>query len=264
MATRIQEGPILVSMEGRIKTITFNQPKKKNAISAEMATTFRDIILETREDESRVIVLCGQGADFCAGADLDPRLMNGEPFDVTSFLQETYNPLVLAMREMNKPFIAKVKGACVGVGFNFALACDMIYAAESARFSQIFTRIGLSSDGGGAFFMPEKLGYHKAFELMATHAILNGAEAKSLGLINHLVAETEIDQTVREMAERLAKGPYLAIQHTKSNLRAGLTEGLAAALEQEALNQGKNFQSKDFFEGVMAFLQKRKAQFKGE
>ncbi|MEL7339654.1 MAG: enoyl-CoA hydratase-related protein [Bacteroidota bacterium] len=265
MATIITEGPLLVSIKNGIKTITFSQPHKRNAINGDMAKTFRDVVLETKNDESRVVILTGAGNDFCAGAELDPRVVAAEGgFNVTTFLQQTYNPLVLAMREMNKPFIAKVRGNCVGVGFSFALACDMILASQNAKFSQIFTRIGLSSDGGGSYFMQEKLGYHKAFELMATNAILSAEEAKSYGLINQLHADENLDKAVQEMADSLANGPLIAIKHTKANLRRASREGLAAALEEEAQNQGINFTSEDFFEGIAAFLQKRKANFKGK
>jgi 2-(1,2-epoxy-1,2-dihydrophenyl)acetyl-CoA isomerase len=254
---------IQVHTDGQVKTITLNHPKRKNAISAPMAYELTRIIRGLRDDDSRVIVLTGAGHDFCAGADLDPSLINGQSFDVTEFLRETYAPLVTEMRNLDKPFIAKVRGNCVGVGFNFAMACDLIYACDGSRFSQIFTKIGLSSDGGGAYFMLERLGYHKAFELMATHAMIKAPEALALGLINYSLSESVLDDAVDEMAHRLAEGPYLAIQHTKANLRAAQQGGLAAALETEAVNQGKNFQSKDFLEGIMAFLQKRPARFQG-
>lgn len=228
-----------------------------------MARRLRDVIAETAEDDSRVVILQGAGADFCAGADLDPALINGQPFDVSKFLKETYSPLVLGIRNMDKPFIAKVKGNCVGVGFNFAMACDLIYTTENARFSQIFTKIGLSTDGGGAFFMLEKLGHQKAFELMATHQMISGKEALDWGLVNAVHQDAELDDFVKDVAMKLAEGPYLAIQHTKSNLRAA-QQGLEAALETEADNQGRNFRSMDFLEGIMAFLQKRPARFKGK
>ena len=264
MSQIISEGPLLISLKDGIKTITFNQPERRNAISSKMATIFRDAVLSSKDDESRVIILQGSGNHFCAGADLNPSSSGGDKFEVGTFLKKTYNPLVAAMRNMDKPFIAKVRGNCVGVGFNFALACDLVYASEDAKFNQIFTKIGLSSDGGGAYFMPEKLGYKKAFELMAFHEFISASEAESLGIINKVIAEEELDSFVKSQAERIAKGPYLAIQRTKSNLRAGVTQGLEAALEQEADNQSLNFKSKDFFEGVSAFLQKRKANFKGE
>ena len=254
---------IQVQTEAQVTTITLNNPKRKNAVSASMAYQLTEVIQSLRDDDSRVIVLTGAGHDFCAGADLDPSLVNGQSFDVTTFLRETYAPLVTTMRTMDKPFIAKVRGNCVGVGFNFAMACDLIYASDEARFSQIFTKIGLSSDGGGAYFMLERLGYHKAFELMATHAMIKAPEAEKLGIINRALTEEVLDDAVQQMASRLAEGPYLAIQHTKANLRAAQAGGLAAALETEAVNQGKNFRSKDFLEGIMAFLQKRPARFQG-
>jgi len=264
MSMLIQEGPLLVSLKNGIKTITFNQPEKRNAISSKMATLFRDAVLASKEDESRAIILQGSGNHFCAGADLNPASNSGEKFEVSTFLRKTYNPLVSAMRKMDKPFIAKVRGNCVGVGFSFALACDLVYISEDARFSQIFTKIGLSSDGGGSYFMQEKLGYKKAFELMAFHEFISAQEAERLGLVNKVLLSGELDSYVQSQAERIVNGPYLAIQRTKSNLRAGILHGLDAALEQEAENQGLNFKSKDFMEGVSAFLQKRKANFKGE
>ena len=264
MSAIISEGPLLVSLENGVKTVTFNQPEKRNAINSKMSTLFRDAVLSSEHDESRVILITGSGDHFCAGADLAPSSSSGEKFDVSQFLRSTYNPLVTAIRNMDKPFVAKVRGNCVGAGFSFALACDLLYASPEAKMSQIFTKIGLSSDGGGGYFLPEKIGYHKAFELMALHEMITADQAEKLGIVNKVVAADELDNYVDGIVDRLINGAYLAIQRTKSNLRAAMTQGLEAALEQEADNQGLNFKSKDFFEGVAAFLQKRKANFKGE
>ncbi|MEM7656380.1 MAG: enoyl-CoA hydratase-related protein [Bacteroidota bacterium] len=264
MDQTLADGKILVSQTGHIKTITFNQPYKKNALSGDMAQALTQVIAETAEDDSRVVILTGAEKDFCSGADLDPRLVGQGEFNVTDFLRQTYNPSILAMREMNKIFVAKVRGACVGVGFNFALGCDLIYASQNTKFNQIFTRIGFSSDGGGGYFMPAKLGYHKAFELMAFNKSITGEEAGELGLVNQVFADAELDQAVQDISVALAEGPFLAIQHTKANIRTGMNEGLAAALEVEAVNQGKNIVSHDFMEGISAFLQKRKPKFKGK
>ena len=257
------QADILVSQHNRVKTISIHQPTKKNAINRDMSRKLLEVMQESAGDDSRVIILTGSGSDFCAGADLDPSTLQGG-FDVTEFLRTVYNPLVLCIRNMNKPVIAKAAGSCVGVGFNFAMACDMVFASETAKFSQIFTRIGLSTDGGGAYFMLERLGYHKAFELMATGAIVDAEEAEKLGLVNRVMPEAELDAFVNETAAMLANGPFLAISHNKSNLRAALDGGLEAALDQEAVNQGKNFKSRDFMEGVMAFIQKRQPAWKGE
>jgi 2-(1,2-epoxy-1,2-dihydrophenyl)acetyl-CoA isomerase len=254
---------IRILREGDITTLILDNPRRKNAINTTMARAFLQAIQQVTEDDSRVVILTGAGADFCAGADLDPGTLQGG-FDVTHFLRTHYNPAVLAMRASDKPFIAQVRGSCVGVGFNFALACDLILASETATFSQIFTRIGLSSDGGGAYFMPERLGYHKAYELMVNNTTLPAAEALRLGLVNHVLADDQLDEAVQRQAMALAQGPYIAIQRTKANIRTGITGTLADALDQEAVSQGTSMATHDFMEGVMAFIQKRKPVYKGK
>lgn len=257
-------GALTVSQEGTVKTVTFNQPEKKNAMSREMSTALLDVMKHSVEDDSRVIILTGAGGNFCSGADLDPRLLGGGDFEVSAFLKEVYNPLILTMRSMDKPIIAKVEGVCVGVGWNFALGCDLIYSTADAKFSQIFTKISLSSDGGGSYFLWERLGHHKAFEMLAFHDQISGSQAAEWGLVNEIVTTESLDSYVMEKAQKLATGPYLAIQRSKSNLRAAEKSGLEAALMQEADNQGKNFLSMDFMEGISAFLQKRAPKFRGK
>jgi 2-(1,2-epoxy-1,2-dihydrophenyl)acetyl-CoA isomerase len=254
-----------ITLEGGVKTITFNNPSRKNAISAEGTQELVKALGQCTVDGTRVVVLTGAEGNFCSGADLGGNAMQDpKTYDVTTYLRTGINAAILNIRNMDIPVIAKVRGVAAGVGANFALACDMIYATPEAMFSQIFTNIGLSSDGGGAFFMLKAMGYPKAFELMATAAKISAPEALELGLINHLCPEAELDATVQAMAERLASGPFVAIQQTKANLREALNGTLESALEAEARNQAKNFRSADFVEGVMAFLQKRKPNFKGE
>ncbi len=259
-----QESKVLVQEEAGIKTITLNNPKRKNALSNDMAVMLKEEVLKSKDDDSRVIILTGSGPDFCAGADLDPRVVSEKNFSVTDFLRDTYNVMVKAMREMDKIFIAKIRGNCVGASFNFALACDLLYASETSRFNQIFTRIGLSSDGGGAFFMPEKVGYHKAFELMALNQMISAREALKLNLVNKVLPDSELDNFVEKITRSINEGPFIAIRNTKRNLHAGIHQGLEAGLEREAVNQGENFMTADFFEGIAAFLQKREAKFKGK
>jgi 2-(1,2-epoxy-1,2-dihydrophenyl)acetyl-CoA isomerase len=255
---------ILLSDEGAVRYLTISQPNKKNAISVPMSAQLRDMMIESLNDDSvRVIILQGAEGNFCAGADLDLNVVAGG-FDVSEFLRTHYNAMILAMRQSNKPIIAKVRGNAVGVGCNFALACDMVFADETARFSQIFSKIGLSTDGGGAFFMLERMGYHRAFELIAMGDMMDAPMAAELGLVNRVIPSEELDAYIDNMAQHLAQGPFLAIQGNKANLRAAMESGLPAALEQEASTQGVNFTSKDFVEGVMAFVQKRKPEWKGE
>lgn len=256
---------VLAELNNQIKTITINNPKAKNSVSPETTKLLLEELGKSMLDGTRVIILTGAEGNFCSGADLGGSTMqNPRQYDVTTYLRTTINPVVATIRNMNIPVIAKVRGVAAGVGANFALACDMVYAAEGAMFSEIFTNIALSSDGGGAYFMVKAVGYHKAFELMATAAKIKADEALQLGLINHLLPENELDTAVQTMAERLANGPYVAIQQTKANLREAMKGTLESTLEAEALNQARNFQTEDMIEGVVAFLQKRPANWKGK
>ncbi|MCS6796834.1 MAG: enoyl-CoA hydratase/isomerase family protein, partial [Raineya sp.] len=170
------ENPVLVHLENHIKTITLNNPARKNALTKQMVIAIHEAIQASETDGTRVIILTGAGKDFSSGADLvagGTELMSG----VTEYLKNYVNPLILAMHYTDIPIIAKIRGVCVGLGFNLALACDLLFASEDARFSEIFTNIGLSSDGGGAFFLPRRIGYYKAFELMTMASIFSAEEA---------------------------------------------------------------------------------------
>ncbi len=256
--------PVLVEQAGAIKTVTLNRPHRKNALDTETYELLRAAVEDSASnDDVRVTILTGAGGDFSAGADINPS-SGPRNYDVTENLKTQLNPIILTIRNSNKPFIAKVRGNCVGFGGNVALACDLIYAAEGARFSQIFARIGLSSDGGGAYFMAKALGYPKAYELMSTGELIAAKDAEALRLINHVLADEELDDAVQAMAERLATGPFISIQNTKCNLREAMNGTLESTLDREAENQGLTFKSSDFPEGVAAFMQRRKANFKGK
>jgi len=256
---------VLVEKNGLIKTITFNQPKKKNAITPEMTHTLLKELGNARIDGTRVVILTGAEGNFSSGADISSSVKgNPKEYDVTNYLRKGMHAVVTELRQSDFISIAKVRGYAAGVGGNFALACDMTFASEEAIFSQIFTNIGLSSDGGGAYFMLKALGYSKALELMITSAKVPATEAAKMGLINHSLPENELDAKVQEMANFISEGPFLAIKNTKANLREAANGNLLSTLEMEAKNQGFNFKSDDFIEGVMAFMQKRKANWKGK
>lgn len=256
------EKNLLVTLTDGIKRITINRPERRNSVDLETVAMLLDAIRQSAEDGTRVVILTGAGESFCAGADLAVASA-GEiaNFDVTKSLREGVNPTILAMRALPLPIIARVHGHAVGVGCNYALACDIIVASEQALFGQVFVKIGLMPDGGGTFFLPRLVGYQKAFELMVSGDIINAHEAHRLGLINRIVPFAELDATVDALAAQLAASPRVALAKIKAGLNQAAASDLAGALEFEAVNQDECFHSQDFIEGVTAFLQKRKPVF---
>jgi len=256
---------LLITLENGIKRITFNRPERRNSVDVETIELLHQAIRASANDESRVIILTGAGDSFCAGADLQATSDSDiKSIDVTASLREYTNPTILAMRSLAKPLIARVHGHAVGVGCNYALACDILIASEQAKFGQVFVKIGLMPDGGSTFFLPRTVGYAKAFELMATGDIISARDALALGLVNSVLPVEELDATVSAMAARLATAAPIALRKIKQGLNHGLNSDLASALDFEAVNQGECFQSADFAEGVKAFLEKRKASFHGK
>jgi enoyl-CoA hydratase/carnithine racemase len=255
---------LLVSLEGGVKRITFNNPARRNAVDFETMGRFAETIKESFDDETRVVVITGAGDSFCAGADLQASLSGGVPRDVETDLREVINPGVMAMRDLPKPIIARVHGHAAGIGCNYALAADIIIASDQAFFSQAFIKIGLMPDGGGTYFLPRLIGYNKAFELMALGDPIPAQQAFEMGMLNRVVSAGELDATVAMVAQRLASAPAIALAKIKAGLMGSLQSDLASALEFEAAGQGECFRSADFAEGVAAFLQKRKAVFTGK
>jgi 2-(1,2-epoxy-1,2-dihydrophenyl)acetyl-CoA isomerase len=255
---------LLVTLEAGIKRITINRPERRNSVDTETVELLQQAIKSSADDESKVVVITGAGDSFCAGADLQSTAQYDiKSIDVTASLRKHTNPTILAMRSLPKPIIARVHGHAVGVGCNYALACDIIIASEQAKFGQVFVKIGLMPDGGSTFFLPRAVGYAKAFELMATGEIINAHDARDLGLVNHVVPFEQLDTTVNAMASRLSSAAPIALRKIKEGLNHGLVADLASALDFEAVNQSDCFKSEDFLEGVKAFLEKRQATFQG-
>src|SRR5882724_8594746 len=203
-----QAEKLLVSLSDGIKRITINRPARRNSVDGETVQLLLAAVKCSADDGTRVVILSGAGDSFCSGADLAATSEHDiANFDVTKSLRENVNPTILAMRALPVPIIARVHGHAVGVGSNYALACDLIVASEQALFGQVFVKIGLMPDGGGTFFLPRLVGYHKAFELMATGDIISAQEAYQLGMVNRVVPFAELDATVDGLAQRLAKSP---------------------------------------------------------
>lgn len=253
---------LLVTLQDGVKRITINRPQRRNSVDRETVQSLLAAVRQSMEDGTRVLILTGAGDSFCAGADLvATSAADIANFDVTKSIRENVNPTILAMRALPVPVIARVHGHAVGVGCNYALACDMIIASEQAFFGQVFVRVGLMPDGGSTFFLPRLVGYHKAFELMTTGDIIDAQEAQRLGIVNRVVPFAELDATVDSLAARLAQAPRVAMANIKAGLNYGAQADLASALDFEAVNQQACFHSPDFLEGVTAFVQKRKAVF---
>jgi 2-(1,2-epoxy-1,2-dihydrophenyl)acetyl-CoA isomerase len=255
---------LLVTLENGIKRIAFNNPSRRNAVDSDTIKAFNEAIEQSADDETRVVIVTGTGDSFCAGAELhsiNPVEMAKR--DVTAMIREDVNPGIRAMRELPKPIIARVHGHAGGLGCNYALASDIIIASDKAFFGQLFIRIGLMPDGGGTYFLPRLIGYHRAFEMMALGDPIPAQDAFVMGIVNRVVPYDQLDAVVDALAARLAAGPGLAIAKIKAGLNFSLQTDLAGALEFEAVNQDDCFRSHDFKEGVTAFLEKRKAVFTG-
>jgi 2-(1,2-epoxy-1,2-dihydrophenyl)acetyl-CoA isomerase len=251
----------------RVAWITLNRPDALNAWIRQLGTDMLTALEHAASDaEVRAIVFTGAGRAFSSGADLKAGVEPGPDgaIDVASVLREVYNPLMLRLRSVPKPIIAAVNGAAVGIGCSLALACDLIVAAESAYFLLAFVNIGLTLDGGASLSLPVRVGQARAFEMGFLGERLPADRALEWGLVNRVVPDSELSAAVSELAGRLAAGPpgsYAAIKHS---LNQGAWTGFADALELEAGLQQQRVRSKDFVEGVVSFLEKRKPEFTGE
>ncbi len=264
----MSEKTILFTVEEGIGTITLNRPDVLNAFNDQMFAEMRDVLKRAERDVSiRCLVITGAGRAFCAGQDLaslKPALEKGEPLAYGDLLRRTYNPLILKLRTMEKPIIAAINGVAAGAGFSLALACDVRLAAQSARFTQAFVRIGLVPDSGSTFFLPRIVGWTKAIELAMTGEPIDAQTAAELGLVTAVVPTEELQATTRQWAERFARAPTRALGLMKRAFHRALTCTLEEALEYEAYMQEIAGRTADHREGIQAFLEKRDPRFTGQ
>jgi 2-(1,2-epoxy-1,2-dihydrophenyl)acetyl-CoA isomerase len=254
---------IIYEINEGICTITLNRPEVYNALNPELIQEITRAFTQTAEDSTvRVVVLTGTGDKaFCSGADLKSSI--GNVRSLGDSLRSGYNPMILSIRNLDKPVICRLNGIAAGAGCSLALACDVIIASETARMSQIFVNIGLIIDAGSSYFLPRLLGSQKAFELASTGRIVEAKECFELGLISKVVAQNELDLAVNQTAKMYAKSATKAIGLIKNLLNQSYYSTLEQMLELEAVNQDIAGKTEDFVEGVSAFLGKKSPDFKG-
>lgn len=249
---------------GNVLVLTLNRPDKFNSFNREMALQLISELEKAESDkEVRAIVLTGEGKAFCAGQDLAEALDPKGP-GIRKIVEEHYNPIILKIRKIEKPVIAAVNGVAAGAGANIALACDIVYAAKSASFIQAFSKIGLIPDSGGTFTLPRLVGLNLASALMITGDKLSAEDARSFGVVYKVYEDAELMQHVLTNASGVAAMPTKAIGLTKRLLNESYNHDLSAQLDLERDVQVESANSYDYKEGVKAFLEKRKPEFRGE
>jgi 2-(1,2-epoxy-1,2-dihydrophenyl)acetyl-CoA isomerase len=258
---------IQFEMLGPICLLTLNRPDRLNALTVQVAREFNAAVSEALESGARVIILTGAGRAFCAGGDLrEMQEIAGREGRVEAFFDEPLrilNESILLIRQTPVPFIAAVNGVASGGGCNLALACDLVIASESAKFNQAFVKIGLVPDCGGTFMLPRLVGLKRATQLMFTGDLVTAAQAAEMGMINSVAADGELMSQVMAMAEKLAQAPTAAIGQIKKLLEASVVNDYGSQLDNERKAQIESGKTKDFTEGVSAFLEKRPPRFVG-
>ena len=259
--------PILVSREAGILSLTLNRPDKLNAFNPEMHKLLRDALEEARDEAAvRAVLLTGSGRGFCAGQDLSERNVSADaaPIDLSVSLGSNYNPLVRRLRALPKPVVCAVNGVAAGAGANIALACDIVLAARSASFVQSFSKLGLVPDSGGTYFLPRLVGGARAMGLALLAERLSADEAERWGLIWKAVDDDRLVEEATRIAHTLAVGPTKGYGLIKKALQASAGNSLDAQLDLERDLQREAGSSADYREGVAAFMQKRKPEYKGK
>ncbi len=255
---------IELCIENKVAYIKLNRPEVFNSFNREMAFAMQAALDEVAQNATvRAIVITGNGKAFCAGQDLKevttPELNPG----FRKILEEHYNPIIERIRLIEKPILAAVNGVAAGAGANIALACDIVVAAEQASFIQAFSKIGLIPDSAGTFFLPRLIGFQKASALMMLGDKVTALEAFNIGMIYKCIPTALFDDEVKNLATTLADMPTHALALTKKLLNKSMIHNLQEQLAMESDLQIEASSSNDYKEGVTAFVEKRKPEFRG-
>ena len=253
-----------ITQKDNLGILTFNRPDVFNSFNKELALAVQKALDDYAKDSSiRAIMLTGNGKAFCAGQDLQEAIADNG-LEIEQIVDEHYNPIIKQLRSIEKPIIAAVNGVAAGAGANIALACDVVVATESSSFIQAFSKIGLVPDSGGTFTLPRIIGFGKASALMMLGDKVSAKEAEQMGMIYKVVSDDTFQQEAEAVAQKLANMPTKGLAYTKHLLNQSFVSNLDEQLELEKEWQFKATETYDYKEGVNAFIEKRKPEFKGE
>jgi 2-(1,2-epoxy-1,2-dihydrophenyl)acetyl-CoA isomerase len=256
---------LLVATDGGVRTITLNRPDDLNAVDERVTKELQAELKNVAKDRGiRCLVLTGAGRAFCAGQDLKSVMERKGPFDFTDTLRRRYNPVVSALKALEIPTLASINGVAAGAGWSLALACDLRIASTKSKFVSAFSKIGLVPDSGMTWTLPRLVGLAKALEIAWVGDPISAETALQLGLVNRLAEPEELGKVTNEMAAVLAKSATKGLGLTKRAMYAGLGNDFETQLEYEAQLQGAAGRTRDYSEGVKAFIDKRPAEFTGE
>ena len=255
---------ILYEKKGSVAHVTLNRPDVFNAFNDEQSYELQSVFKDIKKDkEIRVVVLTGAGKAFCSGQDLKA-IANSKNRSLSDSLYNRYNPIIKAMRELPKPIICKLNGVAAGAGASLALACDFIVAHEKASLIEVFVNVGLVPDSGSSYFLPKAISPARAFEMATMAPKIKASQALEWGLINRVCNDENFDSTIDELASFYAQSPTKSIGMIKKMLNKAQHSDLDTMLQYEAYCQEIAGQSDDYKEGVSAFNEKRKPEFKGK
>ena len=255
--------PVFFEIKGAIGIITLNRPDKLNSFNREMALLMQEKLDDCKSNEIRCVYITGAGKGFSAGQDL-AEVVDPDGPGMKKILSEHYNPIITRIKKLEKPVVAAVNGVAAGAGANIALCCDIVVAAESASFLQAFSKIGLIPDSGGTYHLPRLIGFQKASALMMLGEKISATEAERIGMIYKVFPDESFPSDAMSIATQLAQMPTKGLAFTKQVLSKSYTNTLDEQLLDEDIFQQRAAQTKDYSEGVKAFLEKRIPVFKGE